>query len=110
MGWLTDEAKCLPPPGLLNRNSVWLGVMGYLTAITNNAFCNMPALRAGVHRQVLLTSIGVFIGYYLTKNENYQNAKKDRELFEYIRQHPGDFGKSEKKTMAEVLEPFVPIR
>ncbi|XP_053313898.1 NADH dehydrogenase [ubiquinone] 1 subunit C2 [Spea bombifrons] len=110
MVWLPDEAKCLPPPGLANRNSLWFGLVGYLTAITHNSICRYPALRAGVHRQVLFTTIGVFVGYYLTKKENYEHAKRDRELSEYVRQHPEDFQKPEKKTMAEVLEKFVPIR
>ncbi|KAM4795428.1 NADH dehydrogenase [ubiquinone] 1 subunit C2 [Rhinophrynus dorsalis] len=110
MGLLPDEARVLPPPGLVNRNSVWLGLLGYLSAITHNALCRFPALRAGVHRQVLLTSIGVFIGYHVTKYENYKNAKLDRDLFEYMRHHPEDFKKPEKKTMAEVLEEFIPIR
>ncbi|KAE8627977.1 hypothetical protein XENTR_v10007244 [Xenopus tropicalis] len=110
MGLLPDEARSLPPPGLVNRNSVWMGLMGYLTAITHNAIRHMPALRAGVHRQLLLTSIGVFLGYHATKYENYRNANTDRQLFEYIRQHPQDFKVPERKTMAEVLEEFTPIR
>ncbi|KAG8431411.1 hypothetical protein GDO86_018872 [Hymenochirus boettgeri] len=110
MGWLPDEARALPPPGLVNRNSVWCGMMGYLTAITHNAIRRMPAIGAGVHRQLLFTSIGFFIGYHLTKNDNYVNAKRDRDLSEYIRHHPEDFQPPEKKTMAEVLEDFIPIR
>ncbi|KAM4699418.1 NADH dehydrogenase [ubiquinone] 1 subunit C2-like [Discoglossus pictus] len=110
MGWLPDEARSLPPPGLINRNSVWLGLMGYLTALTHNAISHFPALRAGVHRQLLLTSIGVFLGYHATKYENYKHAKLDRDLFEYMKQHPEDFKAPEKKTFAEVLEDFTPIR
>ncbi|NP_001091410.1 NADH:ubiquinone oxidoreductase subunit C2 S homeolog [Xenopus laevis] len=110
MGLLPDEARVLPPPGLVNRNSLWMGFMGYMSAITHNAIRHMPALRAGVHRQVLLTSIGVFLGYHATKYENYRNAKIDRDLREYIGHHPGEFKVQEKKTMAEVLEDFTPIR
>ncbi|XP_063287294.1 NADH dehydrogenase [ubiquinone] 1 subunit C2 [Pelobates fuscus] len=110
MGWLPDEARRLPPPNLVNRNSLWCGFLGYLTAITHNAIRRFPAVRTGVHRQLLLTSIGVYVGYFLTKNENYQNAKRDRDLYEYMRQHPEDFKKPEPKTMAELLEPWVPIR
>lgn len=46
---------------------------------------------SGVHRQVLLTTVGWFLGYYLTKYENYMNAKLDRDVREYIKQHPEDF-------------------
>ncbi|NXV77681.1 NDUC2 dehydrogenase, partial [Atlantisia rogersi] len=45
----------------------------------------------GVHRQVLFTTVGWFVGYYLTKRTDYVYAKVDRELLEYVRQHPEDF-------------------
>ncbi|NXN20673.1 NDUCR dehydrogenase, partial [Nycticryphes semicollaris] len=45
----------------------------------------------GVHRQVLYTTVGWFVGYYLTKRTEYIHAKMDRELFGYIQQHPEDF-------------------
>ncbi|KFO80296.1 NADH dehydrogenase [ubiquinone] 1 subunit C2, partial [Cuculus canorus] len=65
---------------------------------------------AGVHRQVLLTTVGWFVGYFLTKRTEYIHAKLDRELFEYVRQHPEDFKKAEKKRMGELLENFYPVR
>ncbi|NXT79260.1 NDUC2 dehydrogenase, partial [Zapornia atra] len=45
----------------------------------------------GVHRQVLFTTVGWFAGYYLAKRTDYIYAKVDRELLEYVRQHPEDF-------------------
>lgn len=48
---------------------------------------------AGVHRQVLLASLGCFVGYQLVKRAEYMYAKVDRELLEYIRHHPDDFEK-----------------
>lgn len=52
-------------------------------------FLSPPA--AGIHRQVLLATLGCVVGYHLVKRAEYMHAKVDRELFEYIRQHPGDF-------------------
>lgn len=49
--------------------------------------CPVP----GVHRQVLVTSLGFYLGYYLCKRANYEYALKDRQLSEYIRHHPEDF-------------------
>lgn len=46
---------------------------------------------SGVHRQVLLTTIGWFLGYHLTKYENYVHAKLDREMNEYMKLHLDDF-------------------
>lgn len=46
---------------------------------------------AGVHRQVLLVSVGWFLGYHLTKREIYTYAKLDREMNGYIRKHPEEF-------------------
>ncbi|NXH80525.1 NDUC2 dehydrogenase, partial [Edolisoma coerulescens] len=65
----------------------------------------------GVHRQVLLATLGWFVGYQLVKRAEYMHAKVDRELFEYIRHHPGDFrSATEKKRIGELLEDFHPIR
>ncbi|NXS24204.1 NDUC2 dehydrogenase, partial [Mystacornis crossleyi] len=65
----------------------------------------------GVHRQILLATLGWFVGYQLVKRAEYMHAKMDRELFEYIRQHPGDFhAAAGKKRVGELLEDFHPIR
>ncbi|CAJ1065149.1 NADH dehydrogenase 1 subunit C2 [Micropterus salmoides] [Xyrichtys novacula] len=110
MGFLPDEAKSLPPPGIINRNSMWLAAVGWCSALIHNAINHRPPIKAGVHRQVLLTTVGWFLGYYLTKRENYIYAKLDRDMNEYIRLHPEDFAPKEKKTFAEIVEPFHPIR
>uniref|UniRef100_B9ELY3 NADH dehydrogenase [ubiquinone] 1 subunit C2 n=1 Tax=Salmo salar TaxID=8030 RepID=B9ELY3_SALSA len=107
---LPDEAKALPPPGIINRNSVWLGVIGRCSAMLQNALNRRPPIKSGVHRQVLLTSIGWFIGYHVTKHENYTYARLDRDMNEYVRLHPENFSDKEKKTFAEIVEPFHPIR
>lgn len=52
---------------------------------------DVPPPAAGVHRQILFTTVGWFVGYYLVKRMEYIHAKQDRELFEYVRQHPEDF-------------------
>ncbi|XP_010000217.1 PREDICTED: NADH dehydrogenase [ubiquinone] 1 subunit C2 [Chaetura pelagica] len=65
---------------------------------------------AGVHRQVLFTTVGWFVGYYLVKRTEYIHAKLDRELFEYVRHHPEDFKKAEKRRIGELLEDFYPVR
>ncbi|XP_028656155.1 NADH dehydrogenase [ubiquinone] 1 subunit C2 [Erpetoichthys calabaricus] len=105
-----EEAKVLPPPGILNRNSFWIGTVSWFTALLHNALNRRPPLKAGVHRQVLFVSIGWFLGYHLTKWENYTHAKLDRDMSEYMRLHPELFKQKEKKTFAEVLEKFYPIR
>lgn len=107
---LPDEAKVLPPPGIMNRNSAWLGLSGWCTAMVHNALNRRPPMKSGVHRQLLLISIGWFLGYHLTKLENYTYARADRDMNEYIRLHPDRFQEEEKKTFAEILEDFHPIR
>uniref|UniRef100_K7F922 NADH:ubiquinone oxidoreductase subunit C2 n=1 Tax=Pelodiscus sinensis TaxID=13735 RepID=K7F922_PELSI len=69
-----------------------------------------PPHIAGVHRQLLYTTVGWYLGYYLSKRADYNCAKRDRDLMEYIRHHPEDFKEKDKKTLAEVLEDFHPIR
>ncbi|KAL2096645.1 hypothetical protein ACEWY4_008793 [Coilia grayii] len=110
MGLLPEEAKVLPPPGLANRNSVWLGTVGFLTSMLHNNLNRRPALASGLHRHALLTTIGWFVGYHLTKLTNYKLAKKDQEMVSYIQYHPDEFQEKEKKTFAEIVEPFHAIR
>lgn len=47
MAFLPDESRSLPPPPLLNKGSVWLGFVGWLSALADNAFNQRPVLRAG---------------------------------------------------------------
>ncbi|XP_076833258.1 NADH dehydrogenase [ubiquinone] 1 subunit C2 [Brachyhypopomus gauderio] len=110
MRFLPDEARALPPPGLINRNSVWLGLTGWVAALLDNGFRRRPALRSGLHRQALLVSVCWFMGYHLTKYENYTYARLDRDMNEYVRLHPDLFPQKGKKTFAEIVEPFHPIR
>merc|ERR1712168_203145 len=110
MGLVPDEGKVLPPPGIVNRTSVWLGVVGWASAMLQNAFNHRPPLKSGAHRQVLLASIGWFIGYHITKYENYTHAKLDRDMIGYMKLHPEEFAVKDKKTFAEIVEPFYPIR
>ncbi|KAK6486069.1 NADH dehydrogenase [Huso huso] len=106
MELLPDEAKGLPPPDILNRNSAWFGLVGWFSAMLHNGLNRRPALRSGVHRQLLLVSIGWFLGYHITKYENYTYARLDRDMREYIRLHPDEFQQKDKRTYAEVLEKF----
>ncbi|XP_074837374.1 NADH dehydrogenase [ubiquinone] 1 subunit C2 [Carettochelys insculpta] len=110
MAFLPDESRSLPPPPIVNRNSVWLGLIGWWSALLDNVCNRRPFIRAGVHRQILYATVGWYIGYFLSKRADYIHAKVDRELMEYIKQHPDDFKEKEKRTLASVLEPFYPIR
>ncbi|KAG9473213.1 NADH dehydrogenase [ubiquinone] 1 subunit C2 isoform X1 [Eleutherodactylus coqui] len=110
MGLMPDEARSLPPPSVVNRNSLYLGFLGYISAILHNAINHYPVMRAGVHRQILYTTVGIFIGYHLTKYENYKYAKRDRELFDYLKRHPEIVPQKENRPMAEVYEKFYPVR
>lgn len=47
MGLIPDEAKCLPPPGIANRNSVWLAGVGWFSAMLQNAVKHRPPLKSG---------------------------------------------------------------
>ncbi|KAH0625238.1 hypothetical protein JD844_033588 [Phrynosoma platyrhinos] len=107
---LPDEARSLPPPPIFNHGSVWGAFMGWFGALVENAINRRPPLAAGVHRQLLWASVGFYLGHYLTRRSNYVYARRDRDLFEYIRHHPEDFKEADKKTMAEVLEDFHPVR
>lgn len=51
MPFLPDEARSLPPPPLVNKGSVWLGLTGWLAALLDNGFAHRPVLRAGKGRR-----------------------------------------------------------
>ncbi|XP_009074533.1 PREDICTED: NADH dehydrogenase [ubiquinone] 1 subunit C2 [Acanthisitta chloris] len=70
----------------------------------------IPLPAAGVHRQILYTTVGWFVGYYLVKRTDYIHAKLDRELLTYVKHHPEDFKTAEKKKIGELLEEFYPVR
>ncbi|KAL4659617.1 NADH dehydrogenase ubiquinone 1 subunit C2-like [Arapaima gigas] len=110
MGLLPDEAKSLPPPGIVNRNSLWFGFIGWCSAMIHNALNRRPPLKSGLHRQALFLSVGWLLGYHLTKHENYTYARLDRDMRQYVRLHPEDFQEKEKPTFSEILEDFHPIR
>ncbi|XP_034062892.1 NADH dehydrogenase [ubiquinone] 1 subunit C2 [Gymnodraco acuticeps] len=110
MLFLPEEAKDLPPPSLFNMNSVWLAFSSGLASMYSNAINHKPPLKSGVHRLVLMTTIGWYVGYHVTKIENYHFAKVDRDMKEYIKLHPDDFVAKDKKTFAEIVERFIPIR
>ncbi|XP_043360018.1 NADH dehydrogenase [ubiquinone] 1 subunit C2 isoform X1 [Dermochelys coriacea] len=102
MVFLPDESRGLPPPPIANRNSVWLGLVGWASALVDNAFNRRPVIRAGVHRQVLYATVGWCVGYYISKRADYIHAKLDRDLMEYMRQHPEDF--KEKATFTKTCQ------
>ncbi|XP_033968900.1 NADH dehydrogenase [ubiquinone] 1 subunit C2 [Trematomus bernacchii] len=110
MWFLPEEAKALPPPSLFNRNSAWLALSAGFASMLHNAINHKPPLKSGVHRLVLMTTIGWYVGYHVTKREHYHFAKVDRDMTEYIKLHPDNFVAKDKKTFAEIVEPFNPIR
>lgn len=57
----------------------------------NHIICPIFLFFLGVHRQVLLATIGWFVGYHVTKYENYIYARLDRDMNEYVRLHPEEF-------------------
>ncbi|KAJ6651619.1 hypothetical protein lerEdw1_020783, partial [Lerista edwardsae] len=88
---LPAEALSLPPPPLANKISLWMGFIGWTSALLDNVVNRRPALGAGVHRQLLWATVGFFVGYHLNKRALYNYAKRDRDISEYIRHHPEDF-------------------
>ncbi|EDL04627.1 NADH dehydrogenase [ubiquinone] 1 subunit C2 [Mus musculus] len=108
--FLPDEARSLPPPKLNDPRLVYMGLLGYCTGLMDNMLRMRPVMRAGLHRQLLFVTSFVFAGYFYLKRQNYLYAVKDHDMFGYIKLHPEDFPEKEKKTYAEILEPFHPVR
>lgn len=47
MGLIPDEAKGLPPPGIMNYNSAWMALMGWCVVMIDNAVKLRPPIRSG---------------------------------------------------------------
>lgn len=47
MGSAADDKKSLPPPGIVNRNSVWLAGIGWFSAVLQNAINHRPPVKSG---------------------------------------------------------------
>lgn len=45
--FLPDEARSLPPPRLTDPRLVYMGLLGYCTALTDNLVRRRPVLKAG---------------------------------------------------------------
>lgn len=58
----------------------------------------------GVHRQVLFTTVGWFLGYHLSKYETYFYAKLERDMNKYIELHPEDFTQKGKQIITVITE------
>ncbi|KAM9037770.1 NADH dehydrogenase [ubiquinone] 1 subunit C2-like [Sarcophilus harrisii] len=110
MQFLPDEARSLPPPKLTDPRILYAGFMGYCAGMLDNLLHRRPVLSAGLHRQLLYVTSFYFVGYYLIKRQDFKYAQRDRDMFQYMRLHPEDYKEKEKKTYAEILEDFHPIR
>ncbi|XP_070607725.1 NADH dehydrogenase [ubiquinone] 1 subunit C2 [Erythrolamprus reginae] len=107
---IPEEARSLPPPPLVNFPSVWMAGIFWLSALLDNGLNRRPVLRAGIHRQILMTTMGFCLGYYIKRYSNFYYAGRDRELFSYIKQHPEDFVEEEPRKLGDILEKFTPTR
>ncbi|XP_074160087.1 NADH dehydrogenase [ubiquinone] 1 subunit C2 isoform X1 [Sminthopsis crassicaudata] len=108
--FLPDEARSLPPPKLTDPRILYTGFMGYCAGLLDNLLHRRPVMTAGLHRQLLYVTSFFFVGYYLIKRQDFKYAERDRDMFQYMKLHPEDYKEKEKKTYAEILEDFHPIR
>merc|ERR1712168_17946 len=106
---LPEEAKVLPPTNIFNPLSVYFGLLGYAGGLLHNGLNRRPTFRAGIHRQLLYTSVMFFVGYHLSVKAAYVWAKRDRDLEEYVKLHPEHFPEKEPPTYAAVSEPWEPV-
>uniref|UniRef100_A0A8C4Q9B2 NADH dehydrogenase [ubiquinone] 1 subunit C2 n=1 Tax=Eptatretus burgeri TaxID=7764 RepID=A0A8C4Q9B2_EPTBU len=110
MVWLSNEARDLHPPNLLNFNSLWLGVVFWGAVVVQNVVVRRPAFKSGIHKQLLLFTAGYVSGYHLSKREDFINATLARDAKEYVGRHPEDFPQPMSRTFAEHLEGYKRIR
>ncbi|XP_047018870.1 NADH dehydrogenase [ubiquinone] 1 subunit C2 [Helicoverpa zea] len=94
-------------------NKVWPEVLGATFGVCMGVFLNHQTRRpafSGIQKHILLTAgfIGLFT--FAQKTRNSYLAEKDAVYKHYISLHPEDFPEPPRKKIADIIEPWVPVR
>ncbi|KAI5635641.1 NADH-ubiquinone oxidoreductase subunit b14.5b (NDUFC2) domain-containing protein [Phthorimaea operculella] len=94
-------------------NQYWPEIMGVFFGIGSGCIMNWGTRRpvfSGIQKHVLLTALWVpFLQYAQNKRDAYY-AERDAVFRHYIELHPEDFPEPKRKKIADIFEPWVPVR
>ncbi|KAL4702272.1 hypothetical protein ACJJTC_018586 [Scirpophaga incertulas] len=105
---LGDEGRT--PPFL---NKYWPQILGTVFGIGTGVLVNFGTRRplfSGIQKHVVGVAGWIGVLTFVQNKRNNYLAEKDAVLRHYIELHPEDFPEPERKKIADILEPWIPIR
>ncbi|CAH4037855.1 NADH dehydrogenase [ubiquinone] 1 subunit C2 [Pieris brassicae] len=94
-------------------NQYWSYIMGVAFGLGTGVFMNFGTRRpvmSGIQKHVIATVGWCGLLTYVQKYRDDYLAEKDAVFRHYIELHSEDFPVPERKKIADILEPWVPIR
>ncbi|XP_018565169.1 NADH dehydrogenase [ubiquinone] 1 subunit C2 [Anoplophora glabripennis] len=83
--------------------------VGFVSVIFGNWASRRPYF-SGIQKHFIAAGVGAALGKIIDDYRNQYFADKDAVLRHYIQLHPEDFPPYERRKIADILEPWVPIR
>ncbi|XP_026490770.1 NADH dehydrogenase [ubiquinone] 1 subunit C2 [Vanessa tameamea] len=94
-------------------NQYWPYLLGTFFGVGTGVMLNFGTKRplfSGIQKHIAGVVVWTSLLTYVTNKREEYLAEKDAVLRHYIQLHPDDFPTPERKKIADVLEPWVPIR
>ncbi|CAH0702541.1 unnamed protein product [Spodoptera exigua] len=91
----------------------WPEVLGTFFGVGVGTFINFQTRRppfSGIQKHIFLTAGLVAAFTYLQKHRDSYFAEKDAILRHYLELHPEEFQEPPRKKIADIFEPWVPVR
>jgi len=89
--------------------TIGAATIGVGTALIMNMVARRPNF-AGVHRHVIMGTMGAAFGEWAYRVRMATAAEKDFAFYHYMTLHPEDFPPPKKILFRDYLEPWLPIR
>ncbi|KAJ2946812.1 hypothetical protein O0L34_g16136 [Tuta absoluta] len=105
---LGDEDRCKP-----FLNQYWPEIMGVFFGISSGCAVNFTTRRpvfSGIQKHVVMTALWVPLLQFAQNKRNAYYAERDAVFRHYIELHPEDFSEKKRQKIADLFEPWVPIR
>ncbi|XP_022814984.1 NADH dehydrogenase [ubiquinone] 1 subunit C2 [Spodoptera litura] len=91
----------------------WPQILGTFFGIGSASFINFQTRRpifSGIQKHILLTAGLMTAFIYMQKHRDNYFAEKDAVLRHYLELHPDEFEEPPRKKIADIFEPWVPVR
>uniref|UniRef100_A0A2A4K4U1 NADH dehydrogenase [ubiquinone] 1 subunit C2 n=1 Tax=Heliothis virescens TaxID=7102 RepID=A0A2A4K4U1_HELVI len=103
-----NEGREVP---VLNKH--WTEILGATFGLCMGIFLNHQTRRpafSGIQKHVLLGAGFIGLFNFVQDKRNSYLAEKDAVFRHYVSLHPEDFPEPPRKKIADIIEPWVPVR